>query len=88
MLALACLLCAAMLAFGYRANRRRWGLALTFSAFALLAVSIGCGGGGGGGGTGPTQNPGTPVGNYTNVSVTVTVNGVTQTISGLTLNVE
>ena len=87
-LALACLLCAAMLAFGYRANRRRWGLALMFSAFALLAVSIGCGGGGGGGGTGPTQNPGTPVGNYTNVSVTVTVNGVTQTISGLTLNVE
>ena len=86
-LALACLLCATMLAFGYREKRRRWGIALMFTVFALLAVSIGCGGSSGGGG-GPPPNPGTPVGNYTGVSVTVTVNGVTQTISGLTLNVE
>lgn len=86
MLALACLLCASMLAFGYR-ERRRWGFALMFAVFALLAVSVGCGGGGGGGSTGPT-NPGTPVGDYSGVSVSVTINGVTQTIPGLTLNVQ
>lgn len=86
LLAAACLLCAAMLALSYRESRRRWGIALVFTMLALLAVSVGCGGGGGG--SGSTTNPGTPVGNYTNVSVTVTVNGVTQTISGLTLNVE
>ena len=85
-LALACLLCAAMLAFGYREKRQRWGIALMFTVFALLAVSVGCGGGSGN--SGPPPNPGTPVGNYTGVSVSVTINGVTQTIPGLTLNVE
>jgi Pro-kumamolisin, activation domain/Bacterial Ig-like domain (group 3) len=87
-LALACLVCAAMLAFGYREKRRGWGIALMFAVFALLAVSVGCGGGGGGGNTGPPPNPGTPVGTYSGISVTVTINGVTQTIPGLTLNVE
>jgi Pro-kumamolisin, activation domain/Bacterial Ig-like domain (group 3) len=86
-LALACLLCAAMLAFGYREKRRRWGIALMFTVFALLAVSVGCGGSSGGG-SGPPPNPGTPVGTDQGVSVMVTINGVTQTISGLTLNVE
>jgi subtilase family serine protease len=83
-LALGCLLCAAMILFSYREKRRRWGVALMFTVFALLAVSVGCGGGGS---TSP-QNPGTPVGNYTGVSVSVTINGVTQTISGLMINVE
>ncbi len=86
-LALACVLCAAMLAFGYREKRRGWGIALMFAVFALLAVSVGCGGGGGGN-TGPPPNPGTPVGNYTGVSMTVTINGVTETIPGLTIDVE
>ncbi len=87
-LALACLLCAAMLAFGYRERRRRWGIALMFAVFALLAVSVGCGGGGGSGNSGPPPNPGTPVGAYNGVSVTVTINGVTETIPGLTINVQ
>jgi hypothetical protein len=86
-LAAACLLCTIMLAFGYREKRRGWGIALMFAVFALLAVSAGCGGGGGGN-TGPPPNPGTPVGSYTGISVTVTINGVKQTISGLGLNVE
>jgi len=86
-LALACLLCAMMLAFGYREKRRGWGVALMFAVFALLAVSVGCGGGGSGN-SGPPPNPGTPVGTYQGVSVTVTINGVTQTIPGLTINVE
>ena len=86
-LALASLLCAAMIMFSYRAKRRRWGIALMFTVFALLAVSIGCGGGGSGG-SGPPPNPGTPVGMDSSVSVSVTINGVTQTLSGLTLNVE
>jgi hypothetical protein len=86
-LALACLLCATMLAFGHREKRQRWGVALMLAVFALLAVSVGCGGGGGGN-TGPPPNPGTPVGTYQGVSITVTINGVTQTISPLTLNVE
>ncbi len=86
-LALACLLCAAMMAFGYREKRRGWGVALMFTVFALLAVSVGCGGGGSGN-SGPPPNPGTPVGHYNGVSVSVTINGVTQTISGLTIDVQ
>jgi hypothetical protein len=86
-LALACLLCSMMLALGNHGRRRGWGIALVFTVFALLVVSVGCGGSSGGG-TGPPQNPGTPVGNYGGVSVTVTVNGVTQTIPNLTLNVQ
>jgi hypothetical protein len=72
---------------GNQGRRRGWGIALVFTVFALLVVSVGCGGSSGGG-TGPPQNPGTPVGNYGGVSVTVTVNGVTQTIPNLTLNVQ
>ena len=88
-LALACLLCSMMLALGHQGRRRGWGIALVFTVFALLAVSVGCGGGsGGGGGGGGGGNPGTPIGVDSSVSVTVTINGVTQTISGLTLNVE
>ena len=88
-LAFACLLCAAMLAFGYRERRHRWGFALMFAVFALLAVSVGCGGGSGGsGGGGGGGNQGTQPGTYSNVSVTVTINGVTQTIVGLTIDVQ
>jgi Pro-kumamolisin, activation domain/Bacterial Ig-like domain (group 3) len=87
-LALASLLCAAMLAFGYREKRRCWGVALMFTAFALLALSGGCGSGGGSGVSGPPPNSGTPAGNYNGISVTVTINGVTQTVSGLTLDVQ
>ncbi len=36
----------------------------------------------------PASNPGTPVGNYTGVTVTVTINGVTQSINNLSINVQ
>jgi len=85
-LALACLVCAALLLAGYRGQRRRWGFALMFAVFALVAASVGCGGGSAGGGGG--GNPGTPPGNYTGISITVTINGVTQTIPNLTLDVQ
>jgi len=57
---------AGVLIFGVPARRRRWSVAATLLALALIGAAVGCGGssssGGGGGG-------GTPVGNYT-VSVT------------------
>jgi hypothetical protein len=74
-----------MLAFGYRGKQRRWGLALVFTIFVMLAVGVGCGGGGGGGGGG--GNPGTPVG-QTNPVVMITINGVTETVPNLVLNVQ
>jgi predicted RNA-binding protein with TRAM domain len=85
-LALACLLCWTMLRLGHQGSRG-WRIALVFTVLALLAVSAGCGGGSGGA-SGGGGNPGTLPGNYRGVSVTVTINGVMQTISGLTLNVE
>jgi poly(3-hydroxybutyrate) depolymerase len=52
----------------------------------LMASMLGCGGGGNvavGGG-----NPGTPPGNYAGMIVTVTINGVTQSIKNLSVNVQ
>jgi hypothetical protein len=84
-MAVICLLWMSLLLRGRDGKRRRRDFAFTFVAFVLLAVSAGCGGGGGGGGV---QNQGTPPGNYTGISVTVTINGVTQTVANLTLNVQ
>jgi hypothetical protein len=66
-------------------KQRRRDFAFTLMAFVLLAVSAGCGGGGGAGGG--VQNPGTPPGQYS-IPVTLTINGVTQTLPNLTLNVQ
>lgn len=87
-IALACLLlCLTAVAFAYRGRQRRWGLALVFTAFALVFASAGCGGGGGGGGGNGLTNPGTPTGSKV-ITVTITVNGVTQTVPNLTVNVQ
>jgi hypothetical protein len=83
-LAIMCLLCVGMLALGYRGKQRRWGVALVFTMFVLLAVSAGCGGGGGG--SEPPPNSGTPEGQFHPV-VTITINGVTQTVPNLVLQV-
>lgn len=66
-------------------RHRRWAAIITFAAFVLIASAIGCGGGTSGGGF---SNPGTPVGNYTGVTVTVTINGVMQSINNLSVNVQ
>jgi hypothetical protein len=49
----------------------------------MLLASAGGGGGGGGGVT----NPGTPIAD-TAITVTITINGVAQTVPGLMVNVE
>ena len=74
------LLCCAI-TFGFQGRQRRWGLAFALAAFGFVFANVGCGGGGsggGGGGAGPS-NPGTPVGSD-NFTVSVTINGVTQTV--------
>lgn len=54
-------------------------------ALSVIASALACGGsGGGGGGT----NPGTPPGNYYSVTITVTINGITQSINDLNVSVQ
>jgi hypothetical protein len=84
-LALACLSCTLMLALGYRKKQRRWSLALVLAIFVMLAVGVGCGGGGGT--VPPPTNPGTPTGMFS-PAVSITINGVTETVPNLVLNVE
>jgi len=56
---------------------------------AVIASALACGGGSGsGGGGGGGGNPGTPVGNYPGVTVSVTINGITQSINNLSVNVQ
>jgi hypothetical protein len=66
--------------------RRHWSAIVASIAFVVIAFALGCGGGGGTGG-GITV-PGTPTGNYTGLTVTVTINGITQSINNLSVNVE
>jgi hypothetical protein len=60
----------------------------------MLASAVACGGGngagsgGGGGGGGGGGSSGTPPGNYTGVTVSVTINGITQTINNLNVSVK
>jgi uncharacterized repeat protein (TIGR03803 family) len=82
--ALACLFSMSVLAISYRRRQSRWTTAVLFVVGGLAAAMAGCGGGSGGG----VQNPGTPPGTYPGVSVTVTINGVTQTLQNLTLNIQ
>jgi hypothetical protein len=78
------------------ANRRRkdsrWNLVFGTLIFAILVTSVSCGGGGnsssGGGGGGTQSNPGTPVGAVQPLTVSITVNGVTKTVSNLTITVQ
>jgi hypothetical protein len=91
MISLICLLPASLWLRGYIWKQRRWSWALLFPALAMLAVSAACGGGGAGGsgnGTGSgITNPGTPPGQYS-IAVTMTINGVIQTMPNLTVNVQ
>jgi hypothetical protein len=68
-------------------RRRRWTAALALLGLVVIASAVACGGGGSGGagGGGPR---GTPIGDYTGVNVTVTINGVTQSIDTLSVNVQ
>jgi hypothetical protein len=50
---------------------------------AVLIYVVGCGGGGSGGGGGGGGSSGTPPGNYTGITVTVAISGVTQSIISL-----
>jgi hypothetical protein len=70
------------------ALRRRWSAVPALLGLALLASAVACGGGSGGGGGVVVVNPGTPVGNYLGVTVTVTINGITQSINNLSVNVQ
>jgi Pro-kumamolisin, activation domain/Bacterial Ig-like domain (group 3) len=62
---------------------------VTLLAFALLLIITACGGGGGGnGGGGGGGNPGTPAPSDTPVTVSITINGVTQAVPNLFVNVQ
>jgi Pro-kumamolisin, activation domain/Bacterial Ig-like domain (group 3) len=84
--ALACAFCLGLFLMRSRGRQRRWNIVLACVVFVAIATFPSCGGGGGS--TGPPPNPGTPVGNYTGVTVTVTINGVTQSINTIAVNVE
>jgi hypothetical protein len=64
-----------------------FGLLLIASVVACGGGSSGNGSNGGNGGTG-TVVGGTPTGNYQGVTVMVTINGYTQTINNLSVNVQ
>lgn len=81
-LSFACLLAFMLLALSYRRQQRRWTVALLLAA-CVLVFTASCGGGSGGGGGG---NPGTPVGT-TNPTISVTINGVTESVN-ITLTVQ
>lgn len=70
---------------------RRFGRSSSvFIVLAVMALTFGCGGGGSGGVSPPppTTIPGTPVGNYMGIAVSVTMTGITGTINNLSVNVQ
>jgi subtilase family serine protease len=80
--------------FGFWKPSRRVIAPVVFGLF-LIAVAISCGGGsmGGNGGSGNNGgggigSGGTPAGNYQGVTVSITINNVTQTIDNLSVNVQ
>jgi hypothetical protein len=87
-IALACVLCFGLLLYGVRARQHRWNMVLVSMAFVAIATFTSCGGGGSTGPPPPPPDPGTPVGNYIGVTVTVTMGGVTQSITTIAVNVE
>jgi hypothetical protein len=71
------------------AGRRRREAIGALASLVLMASLLGCGGGGtGSGGGGGGSKGGTPVGNYTGVTVTTTINGLTQSINSLSIDVQ
>jgi len=84
-----CVLCLALLVIvARRVPRQRATALLILLVLAAIATSSSCGGGGGSGGGGGGGNPGTPVGNYTGITVTVTIGNVTQSIKTISLSVQ
>jgi hypothetical protein len=75
------------LLFFPRQHPWRWQTILPLIGLAVIVSAAGCGGGSSGPPP-PPPNPGTPVGNYSGVTVTVTVAGVTQSINNLDVNVQ
>jgi hypothetical protein len=65
----------------------RWSAVLALIGLAVIALAAGCGGGSSGPPP-PPPNPGTPAGNYSGVTVTVTIAGVTESINNLAVNVQ
>ena len=57
---------------------------------ALITTMTSCGGTGGSGGSGGSggATPGTPAGNYPGVTVSVTINGITQSVNNLSVDVQ
>ena len=78
-----CLMAIFMILSGIR-WRYDWRKLAALVLLGLAAFAIGCSGGSGGN----ASNSGTPAGNYTGVAVTVTINGVTQSIGNLSVNVQ
>jgi hypothetical protein len=64
----------------------RWSAVLALIGLVVISSVAGCGGGSSGPPP-PPSNPGTPVGNYSGVTVTVTIAGVTESIK-LQVNVQ
>jgi hypothetical protein len=83
--ALACVFCLGLLFLSLPARQRRWNTALACVVFVAIVTFAACGSSSN---PPPVTNPGTPVGNYTGVTVTVTINGVTQSINTISVNVE
>lgn len=82
------LLCAlAGLALIQRRKQRRWQIALGAVLVAVVLSGVSCGGGSTSNGGGFSRNPGTPVGPV-QMTVSITIDGVTQTVPNLTLTVD
>jgi hypothetical protein len=81
-----CLMGAVLIGRGGQSFRRRLAIVLPL---ALFATTVSCGGGASGGsGSGGGGSGGTPAQNYPGLTVTVTINGITQSINNLSVDVQ
>jgi len=73
----------------FNTRQRRWSAVIALIVFAVIAAQMGCGSGSSQPVTPPPATiPGTPPGDYSGVTVSVTINGISQTINNLTVNVQ
>lgn len=68
-------------------HQRQWRWNGVLALITVTALVAGCGGGSSAPPP-PPSNPGTPVANYSGLTVTVTIAGVTESINNLSVNVE
>jgi hypothetical protein len=80
------LLCGICLLLFARQRSLRWNAVVALIVLVLIGSAAGCGGGGNGS-TLPS-NLGTPAGNYSGVTVTVTIGGTTESINNLSVSVQ